>query len=63
MTNIGYAKHYAICFHKLFHLIRTTTKQPYPGHVAQLVRISFRYTKVVGLILGLGTYKKHSINA
>ena len=33
------------------------------GWVGQLVRLSFRHAKVVGLILGLGTYKKQPMNA
>ena len=33
-----------------------------PGWGAQLVRVSSQYTKVVGLISGLGPYKKKPMN-
>ena len=34
-----------------------------PGQESQLVRASFRYAKVVGLIPGQGTYKKQPVIA
>ena len=34
-----------------------------PGQLAQLVRVSSPYAKVVGSIPGQGTYKKQSMNA
>ena len=34
-----------------------------PGHIAQLVRASSRYTKVAGSIPGQGTYKNQPMSA
>ena len=42
-------------------LVAFTMQTGSPGWVAQLVRASFPYTKVVGLIPSQGTYEKQSM--
>ena len=57
LTGVYYTIHFWHMFEKFLN------KELGPGPVAQLVRVSSQYTKVVGLIPSQGTNKNQSMNA